>query len=167
MTETIDERKKVYDVAKHFDNAMLVTIAASGNPKARPMHVARVDEDLSNIWFLTSKESGLAEDVSRQSSVLLVFQNDNSAFLSLRGKARIVEDQPKIHQLWKEPYKVWFPRGADDPDIALIGVDPVDAEYWDNGGANKLEYLFETAKAYFKGERPNLEDRDRHAKTSL
>jgi general stress protein 26 len=98
MTETIDGRRKVYGVAKRFDNAMLVTIMPSGNPKARPMHVARVDEDLSNIWFLTSKAGELVEEVSQISTVLLVFQNDNSAFLSLRGKARIVEDRPRIHE---------------------------------------------------------------------
>ena len=131
------------------------------------MHVARVDEDLSNIWFLTSKGGNLVDEVNQKSTVLLVFQDDRSAFLSLRGKARLVEDRPKIHELWKEPYKVWFPRGADDPDIALIGVDPIDAEYWDNRGSNKIEYLFETAKAYIKGERPNTADRDMHAKTSL
>ena len=40
--------------------------------------------------------------------------------------------------IWKEPYKVWFPKGPDDPEIVLVEVDLMEAEYWDNRGMNKL-----------------------------
>ena len=55
----------------------------------------------------------------------------------------------------------------EDPHVALVAVDPIDAEYWDNRGMNKLEYLFESAKAYIKGEKPAVGDIDQHAKTNL
>jgi hypothetical protein len=48
-----------------------------------------------------------------------------------------------------------------------VGVKPIDAEYWDNRGTNKLEYMFEAAKAYFSGEKPDIGDADKHAKTNL
>lgn len=146
---------------------MLVTIGPSGRPVARPMHIARIEEGSDRVWFLTGNTGHLVTEMEEEAVVLLVFRNENSAYLSLRGKARLVEDRTRIKDLWKEPYKVWFPKGADDPEIALIAVDPVDAEYWDNRGTNKLEDLFEAAKAYLKGEKPELTGVDQHAKTSL
>jgi general stress protein 26 len=85
----------------------------------------------------------------------------------MRGWARVANDSKRVHEVWKEPYKVWFPRGPDDPDIALVVVEALDAEYWDNRGMNKLEYLFEAAKAYVKGKRPDVTDVDQHAKAIL
>jgi hypothetical protein len=43
----------------------------------------------------------------------------------------------------------------------------MDAEYWDNRGMNKLEYLFEAARAYVKGEKPHVAEVDQHAKAIL
>ena|SRR5579875_691122 len=168
MTDKKDVRAKVYDILKGFSTAMFVTVNSSGRPEARPMHVARVDDEESgDIWFFTGKGATLIEEITAQATVLLAFQNENSAFLAIRGKARVVEDRQRINQLWKEPYRVWFPGGAEDPDIALIGINPIDAEYWDNRGTNKLEYLWESAKAYVTGEKPAVGDIDQHAKTNL
>jgi general stress protein 26 len=167
MTAKSEATEKVHDILKSFSTAMLVTIGPTSRPVARPMHIARIEEDGGRVWFLTGNTGHLVKEISEEAVVLLVFQNENSAYLSLRGKARLVEDRSRIKDLWKEPYKVWFPKGADDPEIALIAVDPIDAEYWDNRGTNKLEYLFEAAKAYLKGEKPELAGVDQHAKTSL
>ncbi|HEY4088470.1 MAG TPA: pyridoxamine 5'-phosphate oxidase family protein [Bryobacteraceae bacterium] len=84
------------------------------------------------------------------------------------GPAGRPEARPMRHQFyWSEAFRVWFPGGPSDPTLALIGVQPIDAEYWDNGGSNKLKCLFEAAKAYVKGEKPDVGDPDQHTKTSL
>lgn len=167
MTGKSEVREKVYEILKGFSTAMFVTVGPSGRPEARPMHIARVEDQEGDVWFFTSKSGTLVDELTQEADVLLCFQNENSAYLSLRGKARIVEDRNRIAEMWKEPYRVWFPKGVEDPDIALVGVNPIDAEYWDNRGSNKLEYMFEAAKAYVKGERPNVGDREQHAKTNL
>jgi len=105
--------------------------------------------------------------VAEERRVLLVLQKYNSAFLSLRGDARIEEDRARIKELWKEMYKVWFLGGPEDSDVALIVVDPVEAEYWDNRGTNKIKYLFDAVTAYVTGESPERVDTDLHAKTEL
>ena len=138
MTENTTPRAKVYDILAGFSTAMFVTHGPGGRPAARPMHVARVEDGAGDIWFLTSKGGTLLDEVQGQPVVLLVFQNDNSAYLSVRGRARVVDDGARI-----------------------------DAEYWDTRGVNKLEYLFEAAKAYVKGEKPAVGDPDQHAKTLL
>jgi general stress protein 26 len=167
MSEAVDPRAKVYDILKGFSTAMFVTVSPAAKPAARPMHVARLDEESGRVWFFTAKTGAIAEELKGEAEVLLVFQNENSAYLSLRGSAQVVQDHALIKELWKEPYKVWFPRGAEDPEIALISVSPIGAEYWDNRGTNKLEYLFEAAKAYVKGQKPDLRAVEHHAKASL
>ena len=159
-------KAKVYDILKSFSTAMIVTTGPGGRPEARPMHVARVDDD-GDVFFFTGRDGTLTHEIREEAVVLLVFQNDTSAYLSLRGRARIVEDAFRIQQYWKEPYRPWFPGGPSDPQLALLAVKPIDAEYWDNRGTNKLEYLFESAKAYIKGVRPDVTDPDQHGKTNL
>jgi general stress protein 26 len=166
MTDQIDQKTKVYDILKGFSTAMLVTHGLSGRHGARPMHVAQLDQDASEMRFFTG-HGGLSEEIQKEAAVLLVFQNDHSAYVSVRGRARIEQDRAKVKELWKEPYKVWFPKGPDDPEITLVAVDLLDAEYWDNRGMNKLEYLFQAAKAYVKGQKPEVIDADQHAKATL
>lgn len=36
--------------------------------------------------------------------------------------------------LWQKPLKTWFPKGLDDPDLALLKVEVEHAEYWDQNG---------------------------------
>jgi general stress protein 26 len=156
----------VYEIMKEFATAMLVTANAQGQMEARPMQVACADEG-DDVWFFTRKGGRLSKEIERDPMVLLTFQEENTAYLSLRGRARAVQDRAKAEELWKDPYKVWFPGGVEDPDLSLIAVDPVSAEYWDNRGANKLEYMFEAAKAYFKGQKPRVGDEDQHAQTTL
>ncbi len=162
----MDPKAKVCEILRSFSSTMLVTKGLGKNPESRPMQIAKVEDD-GCVWFFTSKNGHTAQEITDEPTVLLVFQNEHSVYLSLRGKARVVEDRERAMELWKEPYKVWFPGGIDDPELALLAVEPVSAEYWDNRGMNKLEYLFASAKAYATGEKPELSDADQHAKVKL
>jgi general stress protein 26 len=162
----MDQRAKVYEMIKGFSTTMFVTKGAGKPAESRPMHIARVEEG-GELWFLTGKDGRIVEELEEEPRVLLVFQDERSSFVSVRGRARVVQDRARVKDLWKAPYKVWFPGGVDDPELTLLAVDPVSAEYWDNGGMNRMEYLFEAAKAYVKGERPEVQEGDQHAKVSM
>jgi general stress protein 26 len=162
----MDPKAKVYEIIRGFSNAMLVTTGPGKHPESRPMHIVKV-EDEGNLWFFTGRTGRVVEEIAEEPDVLLIFQNENSAYLSLRGKARVVKDKMRTMELWSDACKVWFPGGLDDPELALLAVDPIHAEYWDNRGMNKLEYLFESAKACVKGEQPEVSDVDRHAKIKM
>jgi general stress protein 26 len=167
MSEAKDARPKVYELLKSFSTAMFVTLGQDGLPVARPMHVAQIEEGTGDICFFTGVDGTLHDQVAEENRVLLLFQKDNSAFLSVRGTTRIEQDRTRIKELWKEIYKVWFLAGPEDPDVALLIVNPVEAEYWDNRGTNKVKYLFDAVTAYVTGETPDRVDPDLHAKTEL
>jgi general stress protein 26 len=164
--EYMDPKAKVYGIVKDFSTAMFVTKGAGKPAESRPMQIAKVEDD-GDIWFFTGKSGRVVQEIEQEPGVLLVFQDAHSAYLSLRGRARIVQDRGRVREMWKEAYKVWFPDGVNDPDLALLAVDPVSAEYWDSRGTNRLEYMFEAAKAYVKGERPEVTDADQHAKVTM
>jgi general stress protein 26 len=86
MSTITDTREKVYDILKGFSTAMFVTVGPGGRPEARPMQVARV-EDSGEIWFFTGRGGTVATEIKEEAVVLLSFQKDNSAYLSLRGKS--------------------------------------------------------------------------------
>jgi general stress protein 26 len=165
--EQEDTRAKVHDIIKGFSTAMFVSVGPAGKPEARPMQIAKFLEDSDEICFFTGRGGTLAEEIKADSVVLLAFQNENSSYLSLRGSARVVQDPARIQQYWKEPYRVWFPGGPTDPEIALVQVKAIDAEYWDTRGTKKVEYMFETVKAYVTGHKPDISQPEQHGKTSL
>jgi general stress protein 26 len=44
------------------------------------------------------------------------------------------QDKSKIKELWNTMYKAWFPKGEDDPEIAVLRVDVTDGDYWEASG---------------------------------
>ena len=159
----MNERQKVYEMLERFESAMLVTHNPDGILDARPMRVAEV-EPAGSLWFMTSRASRKVDEIEKDRRVLLVYQDAGGEYLSIAGTARIVEDGLRTRRLWKEPYKIWFPEGPDDPDLVLLSVEPEVAEFWDVAGVNRLRYLFDAAKAFVTGDRAAIEDSDKHAR---
>ena len=62
-----------------------------------------------------------------------------------------MRDTDKIRQLWRPVLKAWFPKGVDDPDLALLRVDIISAQYWDST-SSKLVQLFGMIKAIATGQ---------------
>ncbi len=164
MATPTSEREHVLAVMKEFDTAMLLTRTPEGNLRARPMAVADVRDD-GRVYISTAIDSPKVHEIEADPDVAITMQG-KTRFLSLSGRARVVQDRALIDSLWKEAWKVWFPGGKDDPALCLLEVDPVEAEYWDNAGTKGLKYLFEAARAYVKGEKPATTS-DQNAKVRL
>ena len=158
------KQKRLYDVIKDFDNAMLVTTATSGRDHVRPMHIAEIRED-GDIFFATSMDSPKITEISVNPEVVVTFQGDRQ-FAAVYGRAELVRDRNLINHLWSEAWKVWFPEGKDDPTLCLIRVDGREGEYWDNAGMQGIKYAFQAAKAYVQGRTPN-QDEKQNAKVRL
>lgn len=152
------------EVLKEFDTVMFVTRAADGAARARPMAIAELGAD-AHAYFVTSTDSAKSAEISAMPTVTLTCQSANQ-FVSLSGRAAVVHDPRLVQRLWKEAWKLWFPKGSGDPSVALIRFDAEEGEYWDNAGAQGLKYLFRAAKALAAGETPKT-DEQQHAKVLL
>jgi general stress protein 26 len=129
--------------------AFMVTRGSGQSLHGRPMATARVDEDLTSIWFATDRHSGKIEEISANPNVYLGYTNGSgSEWASVNGTARVVDDRAKVKELWTPLWKNWFD-GPDDPRIVLIEVTPTEAEYWDSG--SRLIMLAKMAAAAITG----------------
>lgn len=163
---TQQAEQKFIEVLRSFDYAMLVSSGAGEAAHARPMAIAEASPD-GTLWFLTGKDTHKAFELAEQSDALAVMQGD-SRYLSVSGRAHLVDDRARIHKLWKEPMRVWFD-GKDDPNIVLICLEPQQAEYWNNKGREGVRLALRFAKAYLTGDSPMTDPEDvaTHAKVQL
>lgn len=151
----MDTHEKLIDFIQDFSTAMLVTRSDDGSLDARPMAVAKAEDD-GQIWFVTDRNSGKVADLMLDSEVAVTMQG-SSKFVSLSGIAHPVDDRAKIDELWNEAWKVWFPKGKASDSILLLRVEPTRGEYWDNSGLSGVKYLLKAGKAYLQGERPSTD----------
>lgn len=155
-----------HDLLTKFHTAMLITHGQEGNLGIRPMALAHVEDDC-RVWFFTGASTSKAQEIENDSRVYLVCQDDKSAYLALSGLAELSTDPAKIDEVWKEPFRVWFPGGKEDPQLKLIMIQPTMGEYWDNGGIRKIEFLFDTLKAYVTGTTPKIQEGEQHGVVRL
>ena len=157
--------KKLKDKIKNIKVAMLTSVDSDGSLHTRPMHTQEMKED-GVLWFFTGKNSGKIAEIKNDSHVSLGYADvDNNTFVAIGGRATMVTDQAKIDELWHEMLKAWFPEGKNDPNIALIKVDPDSAEFWDSP-SSKVVQLFGYAKAMVTGE-PYKPGPDQHGKLNV
>lgn len=152
MSDT--DRQRLRALIQEFHSGMLVTRTPEGAMRARPMAIAKLEEN-DDIFFATNIESGKIGDIEHDHHVMLTLQA-SAAWVSVSGPARIVQDRTKIAAYWNERMKVWFPDGKDDPNLCLLQLRPVQAEFWNTHGSKGLRYLFAAAKAYVTGTTPEM-----------
>ena len=132
-TTDADKRKTLGKIINDASAAFLVTRRPGDGLHGRPMATARVDEDITAIWFSCDRNSPKVEEIRADPRVYLGYtDHTGSEWASINGRASIVDDRAKIKELWSPAWKNWFD-GPDDPKIILIKVNAEDAEYWDNG----------------------------------
>ena len=124
---------------------------------------------VSNLQKVLYPETGFTKGaaIDYYARIAAVCQRDHTVYLSVAGTASVVRDLSRIEEVWKEPFRVWFPEGIADPHLVLIHVIPDRAEYWDNQGLNQVSYLWEAAIAYVTGETPRVKEGEKHGVVSL
>lgn len=141
---------RLHDLIKEFHTAMLVT-HEGGELRSRPMAIAEVGSD-NDIWFSTSLQSPKTEEIRKNPRVLVTMQ-DSTRFVSVGGSCVVSQDRAHIARLWNDSWRIWFPKGKEDPAIVLVRVRVESGEFWDLHGKNGIRFLWEAAKAYFSGEK--------------
>lgn len=151
MAEHPNGERRLVEIMRDFDVAMLVTHTPDGELRARPMFVAEVAAD-GRVSFATQKHTGKTDEIQQDAHVVVCFQKDD-LFVSLNGTASLRDDRAKVESLWSPAFKPWFPAGKDDPELCIIEVTPHDGELWDQTGTLKARNLGAILKALVKGDR--------------
>ncbi len=129
-----DSIRKLAELIRGVRIAMLVTRAGDGTLRARPMATQEADFD-GTLWFFTAQHSSKVNELVQNPQVVLSYEDSpGHRYVSLSGRAALVRDAGKARQLWSPLYRDWFPKGLEDPELALLRVDVSRAEYWDSPG---------------------------------
>ena len=157
MATTTEHQRDVEKLAKLIKGikfAMLTTAMPDGTLRSRPMATQQV-EFSGELWFFTQYNSGKVDEIRNDQHVNVSYADpSDNRYVSVSGRAMIVRDRKKSEELWTELHRAWFPKGLDDPNLALLRVDVHDAEYWDSP-SSKVVQLAGFVKAMVTGKPAN------------
>jgi len=134
MVNDMDRAKAIKllgEKIKGIKVAMLTTVDSDDTVHSRPMATLEMEFD-SDLWFFTYADAPKVGDVRHDQQVNLIYVKEaDNRYVSISGTAQLVRDRAKIDQLWKPFLQAWFPKGKDDPNLALLKVAAHHAQYWD------------------------------------
>lgn len=157
------EIEKLRELLSSSKVCMLSTYNAKEGIHTRPMSYHNIDDE-GAIWFFTNEYSPKMKEISLNNEINISFINENkSNYVTLKATASLVTDKAKMEELFNPFVKAWFPKGLDDPKLALLKADITSAEYWDNS-SNTMVFLFNIAQALFT---ETMYDEGEHRKINL
>jgi general stress protein 26 len=132
-----EQAQKLWQLVRDIRIAMMTT-RDGGVLRGRPMECVQVDES-GTLWFFTGATSPKTEEVAGEHEVCLSFvDKPGQNYVSVSGFAAVIRDRAKARELWTEDQRAWYPRGLDDPELALLKVRPQQAEYWDRPSSDMI-----------------------------
>ena len=148
--------KKLLELIKDIDFCMLTTVDESGDLHSRPMSTNGEADADGDLWFFTTTTSLKVKETDRTPKVNVSFAAPGTQrYVSVTGTAQLVRDKAKMKELWKPQLTAWFPKGLEDPDIALLKVSATKAEYWDSH-TSAVAHAIGLVKALVTGERAKV-----------
>lgn len=154
MTERQANLKRLWEMVGDINVCMLASWDGS-QMHSRPMYAHR-EEGTDEIWFYTKLDSGATAETALFDKVNLAFADaERKNWVSISGKAVIERDPAKIGSFWSPMVAAWFPQGQNDPDLAMIRIEPDSAQYWDST-TSTMKYLWEIGKAQATGTTPDV-----------
>lgn len=152
---------KFWDMAEDFSTCMVTTRDGS-RLRARPM-APYISRERGAILFLTDLTSHKVDEVEADPQVAVTFTKTDE-YVAVSGNARVTQDRALIDEIWDDEAEAWMPQGKDGPNVAVLVVNPSQAEIWDVT-SNKIKQAWEFAKAYV-GDKPQP-DTTENVKVSL
>ena len=149
MAESNENIQKVRDIIKGTRIAMLTHVDEDGRLVSKPMATQEVDFD-GTVRFIAERASDQGMDIQKNPNVNVAYSG-NGAWVSLSGKARIVNDTDKLRELWSSFTGSWLEGGPENPNNVLIEIDADTAEYWDTPGGSKVTQVVNLIKAKVTG----------------
>ena len=163
-----DEKlQKLHELIENIETAMFTTRRADGRLVSRPMATQKRASG-ADLWFVTMRGSEKLDEIRRDDQVNLAYFKDRTKeWVSVSGRAKIVEDRAKIRELYAPDWRAWFgDEGGeqdgtpDDPRMVLIGVDVELAMFLEINKPQPV-VLFEVVKGIVTGKAPQLGEVER------
>lgn len=141
MPTRTEKRDQLRRLIEGIDIAMFTTIGEDGFPVSRPLSTQDAEFDGEVLWFFVRRDTPKVREIGRDPRVNVAYASkDANVYVSVAGRAELVDDRALIDLFWNDALKAYFGKGRDDPNLALIRVTVHSAQYWEgpSTGIGKL-----------------------------
>jgi general stress protein 26 len=136
MAYSLDKNQQLQQLSillEDVDCGMLATVDDDGSLHSRPMCICGDIDSDGLLWFFTFADSHKVLEIEHNQQVNVSFAaSSQQQYASISGTAELVRERNKLQEKWQPELQTWFPRGLDEPNIALLKVKINKADYWDN-----------------------------------
>ncbi|MBD2534964.1 pyridoxamine 5'-phosphate oxidase family protein [Nostoc flagelliforme FACHB-838] len=141
-TDHAQQIKKLHELIKNIDYGMFTTVDDDGSLHSYPMSKSGEINSEAALWFFTYAGSHKVTEIEHYDQVNISFSSpEQQRYVSISGSAELVKDRNKMRELWKPELQTWFPKGLDEPDIALLKVNINQVNYWDSESSFKPQTI--------------------------
>lgn len=148
--------KTLWALIKDMRFGMLTHRHPDGSLHSHPLTTQNRSLDDGKLYFFVSRATELGRRIEVDGGVNVAYADTHKDhYVSVTGQARVNGDRMLREKLFNALAKAWFPGGAEDPDLELVEVRIVNAEYWDIK-ENKVTQLLKMATAAVTGNKPEM-----------
>lgn len=122
----------------------------------QPMTGFRDDTD-GSVWFFTRDDTDLARRaaVDPQKAMFCLISKDRELYACVGGRLSLSRERARVERFWNPVVAAWYPEGRDDPALALLRLEPEDAQVW-LSTKGPVRFAWEVAKANVTGREPDM-----------
>lgn len=125
------ETERLGQILAQIPVAILITAEPDGEMHGRPMQMSKTPFD-GSLYFFTNELTPKVSELHQVRKVSVVLSDPRSdRYVWISGVASLTREHAALARQWHDDMKTWFPKGLQDPELALIVVDVQRAEYWD------------------------------------
>jgi general stress protein 26 len=141
MATDAEIRSKFWQALKS-DMTMFLGMAEGEDGHARPMTAQLEDELYADgeysgpVWFFTATDNHLYRAIQQQElggtaprAMAHFASKGHDLWATVHGGLSTTRDRATIDRLWNRFVAAWY-EGKDDPKVALIRLEPEEAEIW-------------------------------------
>ncbi len=161
MADKRELQEKFWKALKS-DMTMMLGLVGVEESHALPMTAQLENDNKGPIWFFTSKDNSLAQNLKRNGRAFATFASKgHDLFATVHGQLTVDTDPDTIDRLWNPFVAAWYEGGKDDPELVLLRFDAEKAEIWLNANS-----IFAGIKMLF-GSDPKKDYKDKVAEVKL
>ena len=155
MSAEKNDAQKLWSMIKNIRFGMFTHRHAGGMLHSHPLTTQnKTMDEGATLYFFISRSSEIASQIGQDDHVNVSYTDSGKdIYVSVSGRALIVEDMDKKEALWSAMAKAWFPGGPTDPNLALMQVHISHAEYW-NVKESKMVQVVKMVTAAITGTPP-------------
>jgi general stress protein 26 len=132
---TPDELKDQFWKALKSDMTMMIGLDGVEDGHARPM-TAQIEGEGGPIWFFAAKDNALVQMIGERDRAIATFTSKgHDLFATVHGRLSLDTNRAVVDRLWNRYVAAWYPGGKDDPNLALLRLDPDSAEIWSDASS--------------------------------